>query len=86
MAESAYMQEQEQISFISHLILNEIEQEETTLSRRLSKSELAKRAYELARLHLKQLDSEAHETDFALPASEDIYAFDRMHSEFSDRV
>ena len=86
MAESAYMKEQEQISFISHLVLNEIEQEETTLSRRLSRSEIARRAYELARAHLSQLDSDSFETDFAIPAKEDIYAFDLMHCEYSDRV
>ena len=86
MAESAYMMEQEQISFISHLVLNEIEQEETSLSRRLTHSELARRAYQLAQAHLSQLDNETFETDLAIPAQEDIYAFDRMHSEYSDRV
>ena len=86
MAECAYMKEQEQISFISHLVLNEIEQEETSLSRPLTRSEIAIRAYKLARAHLSQLDNQTIDMEFAIPAQEDIYAFDRMHSEYSDRV
>ena len=89
MAESAYindMNEQEQISFISHLILHEIEQVETSLSRRLSRSEIALRAYTLARAHLSLMNSEADNADFDIPAHEDIYAFDRVHNEYSDRV
>ena len=86
MAESAYMKEQEQISFISHLVLNEIEQEETSLSRRLSRSEIARRAYALAQAHLNRLNNDGFEMEFSIPASEDIYAFDRMHCEYSDRV
>ena len=86
MAVSAHMNEQEQISFISHLILNEIEQEETSLARRLSRSEIARRAYNLAQAHLTQINSETFDADFSIAAHEDIYAFDRVHSEYSDRV
>ncbi len=86
MAESAYMNEQEQISFISHLILNEIEQEETALSRRLSRSEIARRAYNLAQAHLNQINKETFSEDFAVSAREDIYDFDRVHSEYSDLI
>ena len=85
MAESAYMNEQEQISFISHLVLHEIEQEESLLARRLSRSEIARRAYRLAQAHLMQISQEATETEFSIPAQEDIFVFDRMHSEYSDR-
>ena len=81
MAVSAYMNEQEQISFISHLILNEIEQEETTQARRLSRSEIAKRAYNLAQQHLRQINNETFDADYSIAAHEDIYAFDRVHSE-----
>jgi|APCry1669189534_1035231.scaffolds.fasta_scaffold58896_2 hypothetical protein len=86
MAVSAHMNEQEQISFISHLILNEIEHEETSLARRLSRSEIARRAYNLAQAHLSQINNDADDIDFSITAHEDIFAFDRVHCEYSDRV
>ena len=86
MAVSAHMNEQEQISFISHLILNEIEHEETSLARRLSRSEIARRAYNLAKAHLSQINNDADDIDFSITAHEDIFAFDRVHCEYSDRV